>query len=26
LNIDENAIRHGMGMMAWLGMSVDFEK
>jgi amidohydrolase len=24
-NIDEEAIRHGMGMMAWLGMSVDFE-
>ena len=23
-NIDEQAIKHGMGMMAWLGMSVDF--
>jgi hippurate hydrolase len=25
-NIDESAIEHGMGMMAWLGLSVDFEK
>jgi hippurate hydrolase len=23
-NIDEQAIKHGMGMMAWLGMKVDF--
>jgi hippurate hydrolase len=25
-NIDEEAILHGMGMMAWLGMSVDFDR
>ena len=24
-NIDENAIETGMGMMAWLGSSVDME-
>ncbi len=24
-NIDEQALKHGMGMMAWLGMSIDFK-